>query len=44
MSSNHTVSDYFIKFGWVRALPTKEAFNVVNSLSEVIIIILVVIM
>ena len=31
-----TVSDYFTKFGWARALPTKEAFNVVNSLSEVI--------
>lgn len=32
-----TVSDYFTKFAWAKALPTKEAINVVSSLREVII-------
>ena len=30
-----TVSDYFTKFAWARALPTKEAKNVVESLRQV---------
>ena len=37
-SGNHyilTISDYFTKFAWAKALPTKEAVNVVNSLKEV---------
>ena len=32
-----TVSDYFTKFGWAKALPTKEAPNVVQALREVCI-------
>ena len=31
-----TVSDYFTRFGWAKALPTKEAKNVVSALKEVI--------
>ena len=31
-----TVSDYFTRFGWAKALPTKEAKNVVGALKEVI--------
>ena len=34
-----TVSDYFTKFGWARALPTKEAAPVVHALREVSVII-----
>ena len=30
------VSDYFTRFGWAKALPTKEARNVVDALKEVI--------
>ena len=30
-----TVSDYFTKFTWAKALPTKEAVPVVAALSEV---------
>ena len=30
------VSDYFTRFGWAKALPTKEAKNVVSALKEVI--------
>ena len=30
-----TISDYFTRFGWAKALPTKEAKNVVQSLHEV---------
>ena len=30
-----TVSDYFTKFGWAKALPTKEAVPVVAALREV---------
>ena len=30
-----TVSDYFTRFGWAKALPTKEAKNVVSALKEV---------
>ena len=30
-----TVSDYFTKFAWEKALPTKEAVNVVHGLKEV---------
>jgi hypothetical protein len=30
-----TVSDYFTKFGWAKALPTKEAVNVAGALCEV---------
>ena len=30
-----TVSDYFTKFAWAKALPTKEAVNVVSALREV---------
>ena len=30
-----TVSDYFTKFGWAKALPTKEAIPVVSALREV---------
>ena len=29
------VSDYFTKFGWAKALPTKEAVPVVAALREV---------
>lgn len=31
-----TISDYFTKFTWAKALPTKEAVNVVSTLREVI--------
>ena len=31
----HTVSDYFTRLGWAKALPTKEARNVVSALKEV---------
>ena len=31
-----TVSDYFTKFAWAKAMPTKEAVNVVSALKEVI--------
>ena len=37
-SGNHyilTVSDYFTKFLWAKALPTKEAGSVVMALHEV---------
>lgn len=30
-----TISDYFTKFAWAKALPTKEAVNVVGALREV---------
>lgn len=30
-----TVSDYFSKFGWAKALPSKEAVPVVSALREV---------
>ena len=30
-----TISDYFTKFVWAKALPTKEAVNVVSALREV---------
>ena len=30
-----TISDYFTKFGWAKALPTKAAINVVSALREV---------
>jgi len=30
-----TISDYFTKFGWAKALPTKEAIHVVAALREV---------
>ena len=30
-----TLSDYFTKFGWARALPTKEAIPVVSVLRDV---------
>ena len=30
-----TVSDYFTKFAWAKAMPTKEAVNVVSALKEV---------
>ena len=30
-----TVSDYFTKFGWAKALPTKEAVPAVSALREV---------
>ena len=30
-----TLSDYFTKFAWAKALPTKEAVNVVSALREV---------
>ena len=30
-----TVSDYFTKFAWAKAMPTKEAVNVVSALREV---------
>lgn len=30
-----TVSDYFTKFGWAKALPNKEPSNVVEALKEV---------
>ena len=35
-----TISDYFTKFAWAKALPTKEAVNVVSALREVGCIIL----
>ena len=28
-----TVSDYFTKFAWAKAMPTKEAVNVVSALN-----------
>ena len=31
-----TVSDYFTKFAFAKAMPTKEAVNVVSALKEVI--------
>ena len=31
-----TVSDYFIRFGWAKALLMKEANNVVSALKEII--------
>ena len=34
-----TMTDYFTKYGWVKALPSKEATNVVSSLKEVNILI-----
>ena len=34
-----TMTDYFTKYGWAKALPTKEAINVVSSSKEVILII-----
>lgn len=30
-----TVSDYFTKYGWAKAMPTKEAIPVVSALREV---------
>ena len=30
-----TISDYFTKFAWAKALPTKEALNVVSAVKEV---------
>ncbi len=30
-----TISDYFTKFAWAKALPTKEAVNVVQALRQV---------
>lgn len=30
-----TALDYFTRFGWAKALPTKEAKNVVTALKEV---------
>ena len=30
-----TISDYFTKFGWAKALPTKEAVCVVGALRQV---------
>ena len=30
-----TLSDYFTKFAWAKAMPTKEAMNVVSALREV---------
>lgn len=30
-----TISDYFTKFGWAKALPTKEAQHVVSAFREV---------
>ena len=30
-----TISDYFTKFAWAKAFPTKEATNVVAALKEV---------
>ena len=30
-----TISDYFTKFAWAKALPTKEASNVVRDLRKV---------
>ena len=30
-----TMTDYFTKYGWAKALPSKEATNVVSSLKEV---------
>ena len=30
-----TISDYFTRFGWAKALPTKEAEGVVSALKEV---------
>ena len=34
-----TISDYFTKFAWAKALPTKEAVGVVGALREVCIVI-----
>ena len=33
-----TICDYFTKFGWVKALPTKEAVNVITALQQVLYI------
>ena len=33
------ISDYFSKFGWAKALPSKEAVNVVAAMREVFILI-----
>ena len=30
-----TISDYFTKFGWVKALSTKESAHVITALREV---------
>ena len=30
-----TISDYFTKYAWAKALPTKEAVGVVNAMREV---------
>lgn len=30
-----TISDYFTKFGYAKALPTKTAVNVINTMREV---------
>ena len=35
-----TLSDYFTKFAWAKAMPTKEAMNVVSALREVSTVIL----
>ena len=32
---NLTISDYFTKFAWAKATPTKEAVNVITALREV---------
>ena len=32
-----TICDYFSKFGWAKALPTKEAVNVVATIRQVAI-------
>ena len=32
-----TICDYFSKFGWAKALPTKEAVNVVTAIRQVAI-------
>ena len=33
-----TISDYFTRFGWAKALPSKEAEGVVSALKEVLIV------
>ena len=33
-----TICDYFTKFGWAKALPTKEAVNVITALRQVSIL------
>ena len=30
-----TMCDYFTKFGWTKALPTKEAVNVITALRQI---------